>query len=190
VPILHRVLSIVFSIVGVLSACPAGSQELSNAQLNTLRASIFATPAAAALLAAGDVPGLRTWCNTATVTRRWLPEAGALAVEEAPSYTTYDSLAQGKRDSWVLFLRSPRDFGRNKVRLWAVDVWGAATAGSNSEAVLLAGSSLATNAQVAIGGVSKTTGTVTALDATYEKDLSVLEATLLIYRDNGTIWTP
>jgi hypothetical protein len=111
-------------------------------------------------------------------------------VEEAPNYTTYDTLSQGKRDSWALFLHAPRDFGRNKVRLWVTDVWGNATAGSNAEAVLIAGTVFATNAQVAIGGTSRNTGAVTALDASFEDDVDILDATRLVFRDNGTIWTP
>lgn len=170
-------------------ALTAFAVDLTNGQRNTLRAAIFATPPAAALLAAGDVPGLQAWCNTATATKRWLPTADMLTIEEAPSYTTYDSLVQGKRDSWVLFLKSPRDFGKAKIRSWVTDVWGNAIGGSNAEAVLNAGTVAATNAQVAIGGTSRTTGTVTALDATYEEDVSILDATKLIYRDNGTIWT-
>lgn len=163
--------------------------EMTNAQRTALRAAIFATPEAAALLAAGDVPGLQAWCNAETSTRRWLPNAPVLAVEEAPNYTTYDSLTQGKRDSWELFLHNPRDFGRARVRSWVVDVWGAATAGSNAEAVLLAGTVPATNAQVAIGGATRTTGTVSALDATFEEEVGITDATRLIFRDNGTIWT-
>lgn len=164
--------------------------EMTNAQRTALRTAIFATPEAATLLAAGDVPGLRAWCNTATPsTRRWLSDAPVLPVEEAPSYLTYDTLTQGKRDSWLLFLHNPRDFGRAKVRQWVVDIWGNATANSNAEAVLLAGTAPATNAQVAIGGNTRTTGSVTALDATFEDEVDTLDATRLIFRDNGTIWT-
>ena len=173
----------------VLASALSFGQSLTPAQESTLRAAIFATPPAAALLSAGDVPGLQAWCNAETSTRRWLPAAPVLAAEEAPNYTTYDSLTQGKRDSWQLFLHNPRDFGRNRVRAWVVDVWGAATAGSNAELVLLAGTASATNAQVAIGGATRTTGTVTALDATFEEAVSITDATRLIFRDNGTIWT-
>lgn len=173
----------------VLASAVSIAADLTNAQRTTLRAAIFATPAVASLLAAGDVPGVRAWCNTPTATKRWLPDAPVLTVEEAPNYTTYDTLAQGKRDSWALFLHAPRDFGKAKVRSWVVDVWGTATAGSNAETVLNAGTVPATNAQVAIGGTTRTTGTVTALDANYEEEISILDATRLVFRDNGNIWT-
>lgn len=162
---------------------------LTNNQLIALRAAIFANPTAAAALAAGNVLGVQSWCNANSGSKRWLPAADPLAVEEAPSYTSYDSLAQGKRDSWMVFLRNARDFGRNKVRNWVVDIWGNATASSNSEAVLQAGTANATNAQLALGGTPKTTGTVTATDVSFEGDVDITDATLLVFKDNGDIWT-
>lgn len=162
---------------------------LTTQQLTTLRAAVFATPAAAALLTAGNVVGLMDWCNANSGQKRWLPAADPLSVEEAPSYTSYDSLMQGKRDSWMVFLRNARDFGRNKVRSWVVDIWGNATAGSNAESILQAGTANATNAQVALGGQSKTTGTVAAVDTSFEGDVDERDALMLIYRLDGSMWT-
>ena len=162
---------------------------LTTQQLTTLRAAVFATPAAAALLSAGNVVGLMGWCNANSGQKRWLPAADPLSVEEAPSYTSYDSLMQGKRDSWMVFLRNARDFGRNKVRSWVTDIWGNATAGSNAEAILQAGTVNATNAQVALGGQSKTTGTVVAVDTSFEGDVDERDALMLIYRLDGSMWT-
>lgn len=162
---------------------------LTTQQLTTLRAAVFATPAAAARLSAGNVVGLMDWCNANSGQKRWLPAADPLSVEEAPSYTSYDSLMQGKRDSWMVFLRNARDFGRNKVRGWVTDIWGNATAGSNAEAILQAGTVNATNAQVALGGQSKTTGTVTAVDTSFEGDVDDRDALMLIYRLDGSMWT-
>lgn len=162
---------------------------LTNTQLTTLRAAIFANPTAAAALAAGNVLDVQAWCNANSGSKRWLPAADPLAVEEAPSYTTYDSLTQGKRDSWMVFLRNARDFGKNKVRNWVVDIWGSATAASNSEAILQAGTANATNAQIALGGGSETVGSVTAFDTTFEGEVDITEATRLVFKDNGDIWT-
>ena len=163
--------------------------HLTEAQITTLRAAVFAVPTAAAMVAAGNVVALQNWCNGNSGSKRWLPAADALEIEEAPSYTSYDTLAQGKRDSWLLFLRNPRDFGRPAVRKWATDIWGAATAGSNGESVLQAGTINATRAQVALGGALETTGTVAAYDTTYEEDIDITDATRLIFKDNGDIWT-
>ena len=162
---------------------------LTNNQITTLRAAVFANPTAAAALAAGDVIGVQNWCNANSGSKRWLPAADPLSVEEAPSYTSYDSLTQGKRDSWVLLLRNARDFGRNKVRNWVTDIWGNATAASNSEAILQAATANATNAQIALGGSAKTTGTVSATDTSFEGEVDITDATRLVYKDNGDIWT-
>lgn len=90
-------------------------------------------------------------------------------VDEAPSYTTYDSLTQGKRDSWERFLAFDRDFSKAKVRRWVVDVWGNATASSNSEAILQAGTRPITRGENVLGGTnSSTEGTVTARRLTWE----------------------
>lgn len=117
----------------------------------------------------GDSVSVLQWLNAARspATPAWLTSGLPIDAEEAPSYTTYDSLVQGKRDSWMLFLRAPRDYTKSKVRLWVVDVWGAATSGSNAEAVLLAGTTSATNLQHALGGLTRSTGTVSALNLTF-----------------------
>lgn len=161
---------------------------LTTTQIVTLRAAVIADATAHALQAAGNLAGLLAWCNAASGTLAWLSATPTSAAEEAPTYTTYDSLAQGKRDSWVMFLRSARDFGKNKIRNWIVDVWGNATAGSNSEAVLLAGTVAATNAQLVFGGPSRTTGTVTAIARAWEGTVSEFECKQLIWKDDGTIW--
>lgn len=159
------------------------------AQITTLRIYILNNGTAAPLLAASDVNGLLAWCNATSGNKRWLPDANVLIIEEAPSYTSYDTLGQGKRDSWLVFLRNTRDFGKSKVRNWVVDIWGAATAASNAELVLLAGTSIATNAQIGLTGTSKTTGTVTAFDTTFEELVDINDVTKIIFKDDGTIWT-
>lgn len=153
---------------------------LTNAQRNTLLTAVKASPTAGPIRTNGDVTGLLAWCNTPTAALAWAVAVPSLAVEEAPSYTTYDSLAQGKRDSWALLLNNPRNFAKNKIRAWVVDVWGNATAGSNSESVLQAGTEGVTNAQAAIGGSSKTTGTVTALDRAFPDAVSFDECAWLV----------
>jgi hypothetical protein len=172
-----------------LVAGVAQTQSLTSGQLTTVRAAACADATAKTYINSPNVPQLQSWANTATATRGWLTAAATSAIEEAPSYTTYDTLAQGKRDSWVVLLRNPRDFTKQKIRNWVTDVWGNATAASNAETVLLAGSELATNAQVAVGGTSRTTGTVTALDRGYTGQVGTTDATRLIFADNGTQFT-
>jgi hypothetical protein len=97
----------------------------------------------------------------------WRIDVQPSEADDAPNYANFDTIVAGKRESWGFFLNFPRDFSRNKVRKWITDVWGNATAGSDAEAILLAGTANATVAQNVIGGTVKTTGTVSATDLTY-----------------------
>lgn len=150
---------------------PAWAQSLTTPQLQALCAAVKASPTANALRMAGNSTGLEAWLNTpASPTQlAWHTAAPLAAIEEAPNYTSYDTLATGKRDSWLVLLRSERDFTRAKVRNWVVDVWGPATSGSNAEVVLLAATYSASNGQAALGGVARTTGTVSALDLAWPR---------------------
>lgn len=114
--------------------------------------------------------------NASPVTLAWMTAVPANDSDDAPDYSTYDALAAGKRDSWGLFLRrDTRDFTRNKVRKWITDVWGNATANSNAEAILLAGTEKASRAEVAFGGNTKTTGTVSALYRAWQGKISITD---------------
>lgn len=140
-------------------------------QLATLKAYILADPvlgpltsgpgtdrvAIANAMSAVALPNVLSW-------RTSVPSTDA---DDAPSYSAFDSIVPGKRDSWGFFLNFPRDFTRKKVRDWVVDVWGAATANSNAEAILLAGTEKALRVEVVLGGTNRTTGTVTAMNRTY-----------------------
>jgi hypothetical protein len=95
--------------------------------------------------------------------------------DDAPSYSSFDTIAAGKRDSWGFFLGHPRNYTRNKVRTWVTDVWGNATAGSNAESILQAATEKARRVEVALGGSTKTTGTVSALDRNYVGTVSLSE---------------
>lgn len=136
---------------------------LTSSQLQTVKTAVIANPTAAAALTAGDTVSLLAWLNGASATLAWRALVPAQDSDEAATYTSFDSLVAGKRESWRIFLMFTRDFGKAKVRNWIVDVWGAATASSVAESVLQAGTELATNGQFALGGTSPTTGTVAAL---------------------------
>lgn len=156
--------------------------SLSPTQLADLKAAIIADPVAGPMRAAGDSFSLLAWCNAAAdpVQLAWSVAVPAQVSDEAATYTLFDTLVGGKRDSWALFLNFPRSFARNKIRNWVVDVWGAAIAASVAEGILQAGTENATNAQVKLGGTSKTTGTVTALDRNFTAKVTAAEATSLV----------
>jgi hypothetical protein len=114
-----------------------------------------------------DYNRLVTELNKASATVAWKVSVAPADLDDAPDYSTFDTIAAGKRDSWAFLLNFPRDLTRNKTRKWITDVWGNATAGSNAESILLAGTEPATVAQNVIGGSTKVTGTVSALDRSY-----------------------
>ena len=108
----------------------------------------------AQLLSAPNVPATSAWRNNVP----------AKDLDTAVTYTTYDALTAGKRDEWSIFLTyAPRDMSFGKNRNVVTDVWGAATAASISEAALLASVEPANVAEVALGGSTVATGTVSAL---------------------------
>lgn len=148
--------------------------ELTAEQKATLKAYILAQPDFATWLANGQDNQIRIAMNlnASPVVLAWQTDVGPQASDEAVSYATFDSLVAGKRDSWKLFLGFNRNFTRNKVRNWITDVWGSATAGSNAEAVLLAGTESASRAEAVFGGATKTTGTVSAIDRVWIGELS------------------
>jgi hypothetical protein len=150
-------------------------------QLATLKTAIIADPVAGPLRLAGDTFSLLAWCNgPKPSTPAWRTQVLPQESDEAATYTTFDALAAGKRDSWRLFLGFARDYSKAKVRNWIVDVWGAATAASISEAILTAGVENATNAQAVLGGTSPATGTVTALKRNFDGQVMPEEVNKLV----------
>lgn len=162
-----RLITIVALLLAPLLAL---GQDLGTPQLATICTAVKADSGANASRIAGDTVALASWLNgpRSPTALAWNTATPKQASAAAPTYTTYDSLTAGKRDSWVLFLGADaRDYTKAKIRNWVVDIWGSATAGSNSEAILFAATRSATNAQYALGGTTRTTGTVSALDLTY-----------------------
>lgn len=157
--------------------------SLTSTQLTTLKTAIQNNATANAYLLAGDTVSLLAWCNAAAspVQAAWRIAVPPNDLDDAADYTTFDGLTQGKRDEWSIFLRyAPRDMSRNAKRKVVTDVWGNATAGSVAEAVLQASTENATNAQVALGGTTATTGTVTALRRSFSGLVDQTDANKLV----------
>lgn len=113
--------------------------------------------------------------NASPVAKAWVPAVAPEVIDEASNWTAFDALSAGKRDSWRFFLDRSRDFTRAKVRSWVTDVWGNATGGSASETILQAGTRNATRAENVLGGVTRTTGTVSALDLNWIGSVTVTD---------------
>ena len=158
--------------------------QLTGAQRNAIKIAVLANPTAAAARTAGDVVALLNWLNGPSAALAWRSAVSPQVSDEGPSYTLFDNLIAGKRDSWKIFLGFTRDYTRIKIRNWVADVWGLNTTGGNTEATLTsAGTEFATNAQNAIGGTTPSTvgaayvgtSTLTALkrDVSEQMDMTV-----------------
>jgi hypothetical protein len=138
---------------------------LSKSQLLALKADIAAQtdPVFVIERERRGTAAMAEWYNAKTASFGWRADVVRADYDDEPDYALFDTMSAGKRESWRLFIEAPRDFGRTKTRKWITDLWGAATANSASEGVLLAGTRKATRAEVLLAGASATTGTVTAL---------------------------
>lgn len=159
---------------------------LSPARLATVCTACKADATCNAPRAAGDSITVLAWLNAAKSPAQlaWRVDLQPQEIDEAATYTTFDSLTAGKRDEWNIHLKYQRNYSKTKNRNVVTDVWGAATAGSVAEAVLQAGTYSATNAQAAVGGTTRTTGTVSALDLLYTSLANSADATWLVQPAN------
>jgi len=81
------------------------------AQLITLRAAVFASPTAAAFLAAGQAAALRDHLNGSDGVNVWRTDASTLGILDAvnqANYTPNDSVAQGNNDTASLLRLTAR----------------------------------------------------------------------------------
>jgi hypothetical protein len=153
--------------------------SLTPAQQATIKTYVLADPVLAPLTSGPGTDygtiALTLDAYSSPANMAWVTNVPAVVSDDAPSYSTFDSIAAGKRDSWGFFLAQTRDFTRKKVRDWVVDVWGAATAGSNAEAILQAGTEKMRVVEVVLGGTVKTTGTVSATTRNYVGGITLPE---------------
>ena len=148
------------------------SATLTKAQITTLHnfCTSSADPVMVDIVQRGATVDLSNYMNNANTTGvvAWNNSVPATVLDGAANYTTYDSLTQGKRDEWSIFLQyAPRDMSKSSNEKVVTDVWGVASTGSLAESILLATVYTATVAQAVIGGSSRTQGSVTATNLTY-----------------------
>jgi hypothetical protein len=150
---------------------------LTQAQKATLKAYIQADPVLGPKAIALDYDAIANALNAQAPgpVKAWLTSVTPEMMDDAPDYTAFDAISAGKRDSWAFLIARNRDFTRNKTRKWITDIWGNATAGSNAEAILLTGTVNCTLAESVIGGPTKTTNNVSAIDRGFIGTISVFD---------------
>jgi len=144
---------------------------LTTTQLATLKAAINAETNAtlAGYRANGQTTMIADWYNVASNTDAWNSRVEQSTLFDATDIAKFDNITAGKRDAWRMLMDfAPCDFTRAKVRKGVQDIWG----DTDSVAVLQAGLRKATKAEVALGGTSVTTNTVTGLKLNWEGMLS------------------
>jgi hypothetical protein len=174
------------ALLALLDHGASSAQSLKPAQLATVCTACKAASACNTPRTLGDTVGLLEWLNgaAAPAVAAWRHQVQPIEMDQAANYTAFDSLTSGKRAAWPLMLGYTRDFRVNKTRNAITDIWGAATAGTVAESILLAGTSSATNTQVALGGTVKATGTVTATDYSYAGPANQLDADWIVQPAN------
>jgi len=141
------------------------SSNLNLAQAQALKASIDTNtdPVFVSYRNQGLTGSMADWYNVPSTTDAWGDAVDATTLFEAINIAKYSALAAGDRDAYNQILNQAQikgvDYTRQKARNGLVDIWGAADSVSILQATLVK----ATRGGLAIGGVSKTTNTVTAL---------------------------
>lgn len=189
---------------------------LNDSQIVTLRAAIFASGTAAPILAAGDLNGLLAWLNGPSAFTVWRSVTSASDVMDAitwasmtpadvptgdPAALQREYRCQGKQLNLQIMLQGRESLptGRTNIRSGLTDALLNVPAGVDG-ALLDAGwlgagkvkaaiSRFATNAERVFSTGTGTAGTPGSLGA-FEGDVSEYEGKVLIWHDNGDIWTP
>lgn len=167
---------------------------LTDAQLPILRAAIFASPTAAALLAAGNAAGLRAHLNEAT-SPAFICWRTAVSQDEIMQngfdWVQVDNLTVGKARIWEwLFDNEANVINPSKANVRA----GIDEAWKGTTQMLAVRAAVYTHCKRAATNAEKMLASGTGTDATpalfaFEGDLSDYDVARLIWKDNGDIWT-
>lgn len=162
-------------------------------QITTLRAAIFGEPTAAALLSAGNSAGLRDYLNGASTFIAWRTLVSQDEImQNGFDWTRVDNLSIGKARIWEwLFNNDARSFNPSKLNVRAgIDQCWVGTA-----ADLAVRAAVYVHCKRAVTQAEKLMATGTGTTAvpglmTFQGEVSDLDSALLIFKDDGTIWTP
>ena len=171
----------------------AQAQALSASQLTALRAAVFLDPAANALLVVGNSSGLRTYLNTPT-NPAWIAWRTDVPVDSIMSngmdWTRVDNLSVGKSRIWDWMGRlGTLNCAKANIRAGIDATW------VGTAADLAVRATVYTHCKRAATNAEKMLATGTGTDAapgltTFQGDVIERDSTMLVFRDDGTIWTP
>jgi len=162
-------------------------------QVTALRAKVFAEPEAAAMLSAGNSNGLWAYLNTETEFIVWRTRVSQDEImQNGFDWTRVDNLSVGAARVWEWMFDNMENIinpSKPNVRAGIDAVWkGTAQDLAVRAAVYVHCKRAATNAErmLATGtGATADPGTMT-----FEGECSHVDANLLTFHDDGTIWTP
>lgn len=166
---------------------------LTPTQLTALRAACFADQSAAALIAAGNSNELHTYLNGASsfIVWRTLVTQDEI-MQNGFDWTRVDNVAVGPARVWEwMFANEQRSINPSKanVRAGIEAVWrGTAADLAVRAAVYVHCKRAATRAERMLATGVGTTNDPGLL--TFEGEVMTTEATQIIFRDNGDLWTP
>lgn len=176
-----------------LAALAAWGQSLTTQQITTLRAAVFADTTAAALLAGGNASGLQAYLNnpavpTFVVWRTAVPIDDIM--RNAMDWARVDNLSVGKARIWDWMGRlGSLDCSKANIRAGIDATW------VGTAADLAVRSTVYTHCKRAASAAERMLATGTGTDAVpgtmgFEGVVSELDARRLVFKDDGTIWTP
>ena len=149
--------------------------DLNTVQLQTLKAAIAAETNAqfVGYRNANATQSMADWYNVLSNTDAWNTSVTSNQLNAVSTYTSYDTVVQGKRDAWQLFLGSaPQDMSQGKLRNTVTDVWGPVVAASIGEEILKGCRRKSTRGENVYGGTVAATGTVSATKLAVEGSMT------------------
>lgn len=167
---------------------------LTTQQLATLRAGVFADPAATALLAAGNWQAVRDWLNEVGTAVVWRSSVATKEVGNAVNYIAVEAMTDANRGRInTFYVMNPESFdpSRSDMRTYWANTFSGALGGQGQttrDALEALWRRLATRAERLLA-----TGTGTQVAPavlTWEGFVDDQAAIKIVYKDDGvTIWT-
>ena len=162
-------------------------------QVVSLRAACFADPTASAFITNGQANELGEWLNTASPYIVWKKQVMTEEVGKTISYIALAAMTATNLSRVQTFYDlNPEEFQpRSDIRTYFADAFSGALGGegANTRAALedLCRRAATNGERLLSSGVGST---AQPGDLTYEGFIPITQAVSIVFRDNGTIWTP